>query len=296
MHKTKNKVNPFAAKHPLSQLKFLGIRQTFKILNVIAPFLASRLALRIFLTPPRQPAPHWQRPYITSAKQSTIEINQKKICLYEWGDGHSIVLLAHGWGGRGTQLGAFIEPLVQAGFRVIAFDGPAQGDSTGKSSNMFEFAALINQIAKNNGSLYAILGHSFGAACALLALHQYNIAIQKLVLIGCPSSSIWITENFAEKLAISKNVIQKMRELIQMQYGNQWTWDKLLSLKFLFKNVREPALIIHDQNDKDVPFSHAIELNTVGQASKLFTTKNQGHRRILRNPEVIAEVVKFMNH
>lgn len=293
---SKNTVNPFTTKHPLAQLKLLCLRQIFKILNILSTDLASRLALKIFLTPPRHGIPHWQKPYLASAKQSSLPFNKNTIVIYEWGEGESIVLLIHGWGGRGTQLGAFIHSLVQSGYRVVAFDGPAQGDSTGKRSNMFEFSALIAEIIKNKGSCYALIGHSFGAACSLLALHQYSLPIKKLVLIGCPASSIWITEDFAEKLAISKKTIQRMRKRIQMRYGNHWTWEELLSLKYLFKKVSSPTLIIHDKNDKEVPYSQAMELNSVGNASELFTTQHQGHRRILRNRDVIRKAVEFINN
>ena len=39
------------------------------------------------------------------------------------------VYLVHGWGGWRWQLDAFVAPLVEAGFRVVAFDAPSHGDS-----------------------------------------------------------------------------------------------------------------------------------------------------------------------
>ena len=45
-----------------------------------------------------------------------------------WGAG-PVVYLVHGWGGRGSQLASFVEPLLAGGFRVVMFDAPAHGDS-----------------------------------------------------------------------------------------------------------------------------------------------------------------------
>jgi hypothetical protein len=42
----------------------------------------------------------------------------RRLPVYSWGSGPTI-LLAHGWSGRGSQLGAFVEPLVEQGFRLV---------------------------------------------------------------------------------------------------------------------------------------------------------------------------------
>ncbi|MGZ5446135.1 MAG: alpha/beta hydrolase [Thermoanaerobaculia bacterium] len=47
---------------------------------------------------------------------------------WSWGEGPA-VLLVHGWGGHAAQFQSFVEPLVRAGFRAIAFDAPSHGSS-----------------------------------------------------------------------------------------------------------------------------------------------------------------------
>jgi pimeloyl-ACP methyl ester carboxylesterase len=41
-------------------------------------------------------------------------------------------------------MGLFINPLVDAGYRVIAFDAPAHGDSGGKRTSLLEFAQIVH--------------------------------------------------------------------------------------------------------------------------------------------------------
>jgi len=291
--KIKNE-NPFMSnKMGLSlKLKLLGIRSSFKILGFLAPPLAERVALRLFLTPPSHITPKWHLPYLLKASQSTILVGNKSIQLYQWGHGPSI-LLVHAWGGRGSQLSAFIDPLVKAGYSVLTFDGPAHGNSTGKSTDMFEFAAAIHAVASVASPLHGIIAHSFGAACTLLSLREYRFPIARLILIGCPATAIGVTEDFAEKLSISKQIISGMRKQLEKKHNNRWKWDDLSLIKMI-KNTKTPTLIIHDENDHEISYQQALELNNAGISSELFTTKGYGHRRILRAFEAINKSLDFI--
>jgi len=273
--------------------KLFRVRLMFKILGCLAPRLAEWLALRFFLTPPRHPVPEWQKPHIASAKSFILDIKGKTIQYYQWGTGERTILLVHGWGGRGSQLGAFIKPFVNAGYSVLALDGPAHGASSGKQSDMFEFASAIGAATRIAGRIDAIIAHSFGSACTLLALHENKIKTSSLVLIGCPSSAIWITEDFADKLSISRKIVAGMRKQFEHRNGHRWKWDDLSLLKMI-KTITLPILIVHDQKDFDVPYQQAVELEQANQHCELFTTDGLGHRRILRSPEVVHKTLAFI--
>lgn len=286
------KDNPFVSAKNSMPIVLQGLIFSFKILSKIAPTLAGRLALRAFLTPPRHPLPVWQGEYLKTATQSTVKIKKYTIKKYKWGHGPT-VLLVHGWGGRGTQLGAFVSPLVKAGYGVITFDGPAHGDSSGKQGDMFDFASVIHVIAQSE-NVKNIIAHSFGAACTLLAIKMYYLKLSKLILIGCPSDAIWITEVFAEKLCISKKIIKKMRENLERRYKNTWTWEELSLIK-LIKEASIPALLIHDKNDQEVPFEHALQLKNAMPSCELLATEGQGHRRILRSSQAISKSLEYFH-
>jgi pimeloyl-ACP methyl ester carboxylesterase len=288
--------NPFTStkKGNLSlKLKLFWLRSGFKIMSCLAPGIAERMALHLFLTPPRHGIPEWQKSYIARAKKNIQDVQGKKITFYQWGSDGPVILLVHGWGGRGSQLGAFIDPLIKAGYRVLALDGPAHGDSSGKSTDMFEFSSAIGTATRIVGAIDTIISHSFGSACSLLAMRENKIQPSKLVLIGCPSSAIWITEDFADKLSISRKTVAGMRKKFEHRYNNRWTWEDLSLLK-LIKTVTVPILIVHDRKDLDVPWKQAVELEQANSVCKLFLTEGLGHRRILRSPEVIDRVVSFV--
>lgn len=297
MHELKlvSKINhPFISSNKTGlSLKLFLLRQGFKLLQNMAPSMAQRFALRIFLTPPRHKIPEWHKAFLNSAEQSTILVSNKQIKLYRWGEGPPILLI-HGWGGRGTQLNTFIHPLNLAGFSVVAIDGPAHGSSSGKQTDMFEFAKAIHTVSSTINP-HAIVAHSFGSACTLLALDTYLLNVSKIILIGCPSNAVWITEAFADKLAISKNIIAGMRKKLERRYDNTWTWEDLALTKLINK-VNIPTLLIHDKKDREVPYQHMLELQKAYPAAQLFATEGQGHRRILRSAEVIDRVITFIKN
>ena len=115
--------------------------------------------------------------------------------LRTWGEGPS-VLLCHGWGGRGTQFFALIEALVAAGYRAIAFDAPAHGDSSGKRTNMLMASKTIAGIVEREAPISAVIGHSFGCGIALLAIDRHQIPSDKVILFSCFTDTLWISQQF----------------------------------------------------------------------------------------------------
>ncbi|MHB1948608.1 MAG: alpha/beta hydrolase [Gammaproteobacteria bacterium] len=275
------------------RLKLLVMRTTFKVLSCLAPPLGSRLALKLFSTPPRYAVPRWKQAYIDSAKKTTVPVKNNLITFYQWGEGDATVLLTHGWGGDAVHLGAFIEPLTQAGYRVIAFDGPAHGKSQGKQCDAIDFAAVINVAVQMGEPVDAIIGHSFGAACALFAMYAHQIKVPKLILIGCPGSALWVMEDFAKKLHIPSWVMNGMRKRLEKRYHHRWSWDDL-SFVEIMKKIKVPVLLIHDRKDDEVPCSQALDLFNAGETAELHLTEGLGHRYILRAHEVVDKSLNFI--
>src|SRR5688500_15132227 len=102
-----------------------GVRRTlFRAADLVAPGVAGRIARDIwFAVPPRMPPaqlPGGGAPFEVESLGAVVRG-------HVWGTGPAVYLV-HGWGGRGSQLGSFVEPLLAGGFRVVMFDAPAHGD------------------------------------------------------------------------------------------------------------------------------------------------------------------------
>ena len=113
---------------------------SFRLLSYIGPEMAVELAWKKFSTPA-------QRPRLVSGRSfnpdriKKLNLVGEEINIYEFGTPENpTILLVHGWEGRALDFSEFIDPLVEAGYHVVAFDGPAHGESSGKQTHAPQFA------------------------------------------------------------------------------------------------------------------------------------------------------------
>lgn len=263
------------------------------ILAKIAPSYVAKLMLRIFLTPPRCRESAWEAQFSDSAEQQVIQSDGKCVVVYSWGHGEKKILLCHAWGGRGTQLAKFVEPLTTAGFRVVAFDAPGHGRSSGRSSDIMEYSSAIHAVEKYLGGFDALVAQSFGADSAMFAVSRFRIQISKIVLIGCFSHGKWMIQEFGRILNISAQVLTKMCNILEKKYEGHLMWDKLDFVEML-RERSIPALIIHDRDDEEIDHEHARKFRSIDQRIWFHDTQKLGHRQIVQSPLVIGRVVEFM--
>ncbi|MEW8288738.1 MAG: alpha/beta hydrolase [Candidatus Thiodiazotropha endolucinida] len=283
--------NPFSHQQlPLGVRLFLNAaRIVFRVTGWVSPRLAGVLALRLFMTPPKFPIPRREINIRESATLTMHDIHGEKIAVRSWGEGPH-VLLCHGWGGRGTQFFALIEALAAAGYRAVAFDAPAHGDSSGKRTNMLKVARAIAAIAEKEKPISAVIGHSFGCGTALLAIDRYRLPSDKVILFSCFTDTHWITERFADAFSISEPVVEAMREEAMRRFAHHfdtpWDWSQLSPVNTIEK-VTGNLLLVHDRHDFEVPYSHAEKLMQIAPKAELLTTEKLGHKKILMHRQCI---------
>ena len=154
------------------------LRASFANASRLAPGLTSAVAAHMFRSTRRSKPKPGERDVLKGATRSRLAGMQ----LWSWGEGPT-VLLVHGWTGRATQLGGFVEPLVGRGYRVVAFDSLGHGDSEGNESSLPELANCIRQVVDELGGVYGIIAHSLGGNIALRYTGLYPDAVRALVAI-----------------------------------------------------------------------------------------------------------------
>lgn len=274
-----------------ARLVLAAHRMGLGLTSRVAPGLARRWATHLFCKPPRHKHPKTEQPYLARGTRFNVDGPYGRVAAWRWGQGERRVLLVHGWGGRGTQLWPFIEPLCAAGFEVIAFDAPGHGYSPSRYATMLHFAKSMVAVSEAVGGVYGIVAHSLGAAAANLATSEGWLSVQRVVVMAAPIDVEGMSQAFARALNISEPVRAAMQAHMETRFSHRW--QDLEGGRVAAQN-RTPALIVHDRDDHDVPFAAAERLAAHWPQATLLATDKQGHRRILRDPAVVAQVVMFM--
>ena len=263
-----------------------------KTLELISIRLASFFGIRLFITPVNFPIPKREQYMLKSAQKKRLHIPEikKEIEILSYGYSKKKVLLVHGWSGRSTQLFAFADKLLENGFMVISFDGPAHGKSTGRTTMMPEFLKTIEKINTTFGPFEAAIGHSFGATSLYNAAATF-LDIKTFIAIGSGDRISEIISNFA------KNLYLKEKSAKKIQSGLEKKWVIHLddfSSSTVAKKIKIPVLVVHDKTDGDVPVSCAYKIRQNLVKGSLFITNGLGHTKILRNNEVVHKSIKFI--
>ena len=58
--------------------------------------------------------------------------------------------------------------------------------------------------------------------------------------------------------------------------------------------LTQPLLVVHDRGDAEIPWQHGTALARAWPGAELLMTEGLGHRRVLRDPDVVAASVAFV--
>jgi predicted alpha/beta-fold hydrolase len=266
------------------------LRLGFGISSRVSPSLATKIMLRHFYKPGAfgtRNNNHLKSE--TPVNIKTYEFTNYSIHTKTYGQGPSLLLL-HGWGGSSNSFVQFIDPLVAAGFQVITVDLPAHGLSSGKESSLFDFIASTTLVLEKIPPIYAIIGHSLGGLAAM-NIASRNEKITKVITISAASSINTIVNTYKENLNLSTKVVDKLFTDIERKFNvkiDDYSIDKLYDF------LPQSGLLIHDEFDYVIPFSEISIIKQRWPNANMFTTKGLGHHRILKDFQVILEILKYL--
>ena len=272
--------------HPLGAL----VRAGHRVASAVAPAAAARRAERLFLTPPRSRRPAAEIALLATARARPVRVGGRRVETWAWGAGPS-VLLVHGWGGRGAQLGAFVEPLVARGFSVVTFDAPGHGASDPGLVTIPEMTAAIRETAASYGGVAGLVAHSVGAVSATRALYE-GLDVAAAVYVGPAADLVGPASWFTEALGFSRTVRDLVHRNIEGRVGLPWS---AFDVPALAPALDTPLLVVHDHGDAEVPWQHGTVIAQAWRRAETLMTDGLGHRRILRAPDVVKAAVTFVS-
>ncbi len=191
--------------------------------------------------------------------------------------------------GRATQVSGFVHDLVEHGYQVVAIGGPAHGQSVGRSANPSLFTTDIHLADETFGSFEGAIGHSMGGNAIATALAE-GFECPKTVLISSPSNIENVLMRFADFIGLPSKTKPFFISAVEREVGKS---AEALNAAVNLQKSSSTCLIIHDQNDLEIPLSDAEAIAKKRDEISLVKTEGFGHRLIIRQPTVWKKAAEF---
>ncbi len=277
--------------HLANTLTVAGLRAADRV----SPAVAGRLAMPLFrrVRPALRVRPT-DRAVHEHAERGTITVRGRTVVTYSWGSGPETVLLVHGWRGRASQFGPLVRELRADGYRVVAFDAPANGESAGRHTDIRDWLEAIAVLQRRHGMFRLIVGHSFGSLAALTAVREGTVAGGVVAIAGMADAR-YLVDSFAARVGLgtaSADVLAT-RFAARLRPGVADPYVRFDATRApLPESV--PLLVVHDRGDREVAVAESLRLHEAhGERSRLVLTEGAGHSRVLGVDPTLDAVTAF---
>jgi len=269
------------------------LRTKLHALKIISPRKAGEEAFRLFITPPKRSVKI--SPVFEAHESLHFNFNGLTI------RGHRVnypqekkVLLLHGFSSSYHHFEGYVQPLVDAGFEVLAFNAPAHGFSEGETAHAVQYSEMIRQIHDMYGPVTGYVAHSFGGLSVCLALEQMDHHQDTRLALIAPATetSTAIDSAFMLIGLQSPTIKAEMEKTIRRISGNDPSW---FSVTRTIPHIKSSVYWVHDEDDEITPLRDALKVKNASFPHVEFhITRGLGHHRVYRDPDVISKVVAFL--
>lgn len=199
------------------------------------------------------------------------------------------VLVMHGWGANAAMMWPVVRPLHQAGFAVLLMDARCHGRSDDEAfTSMPRFAqdiaaglAWLRQQPGVAPDRIALLGHSVGAAAALLhASGRHDVrAVISLSAFAHPREVMrrFMADKRVPYPVLGWYVLRHVQHVIGVSF------DDIAPVHTLTR-VRCPVLLVHGRQDPVVPVGDAHRLLAANDGARLLLVNGDHDLRATLTP------------
>lgn len=262
------------------------------VASLLAPNAAARRALSLFATPPRPRLRPKEAEFLATARREELILAGRPVAIYRWGpETGPLALLSYGWAYNAGRWRHFVPGLVEAGFRVVAYDPPGHGYSPRGEVALPLNASLIAELMLYFGRPEVVIAHSFGGASTIYALQQLPAEQRprRAVIMASFSQPSEVFRSFQRTLGLHEmaywRFVRHVEKLMNISLRNM----DLARLTANLGDVR--GLVVHDLRDEVTNFRHARRYHAYWPGCALLATEGKGHH--LGSPEVTHDILAF---
>ena len=273
------------------------LRTKFKTISKLAPATAGRMAFELFCTPyPKYKKRKAPAIFHHATKRTVVLTDQTKIHGFEWlpnKPNDETVLIAHGYASYAYKFEHYITPLLKMGYRVLAFDAPAHGQSEGKHIHVVVYQEAIQKIMEQAGPIHHFIGHSLGAlTLSMIAENIDHAEARKFVLIAPATKTTTTFANFFKMMHL--NEVTKTAFLQDVSNRTSHSVEYFAADRAL-ANYKGPMLWVHDEKDVVCPYEDILNFKEKAPSNiKFLITNGLGHNKVYKTAEVMDQIMAFL--
>ena len=273
------------------------LRTKFKTISKLAPATAGKMAFELFCTPyPKYKKRKAPAIFHHAIKRTVVLTDQTKIHGFEWlpnKPNDQTVLIAHGYASFAYKFEHYITPLLKMGYRVLAFDGPAHGQSEGKHIHVVVYQETIQKIMEQAGPVHHFIGHSLGAlTLSMIAENIDQAEARKFVLIAPATKTTTTFANFFKMMHLNEVTSAAFLSDVSSKTSHKvefFAADRALA------NYKGPVLWVHDEKDVVCPYEDIITFKEKAPSNiKFLITNGLGHNKVYKMAEVMDQIMAFL--
>lgn len=211
---------------------------------------------------------------------------------WSWGKG-PVVVLVHGWGGRATQMAPLAQHLAWLGYRAIAPDFSAHGDSPGKRISFKQFIDETHEfICYLDEPIQGLIGHSAGALGMMEARRKHGVKAVRYISICGPTAPYPPIDIICRLLNPSEGILTECRKILAKPFS--------ASMPSVYSGIAHEyqgqgeLMLVYDHDDDQVRHEDADQIAEQWPNATIVKTKGLGHQKILYDDAIHVSIGDFL--
>jgi pimeloyl-ACP methyl ester carboxylesterase len=200
------------------------------------------------------------------------------------------MVVAHGWGGRAAQMLDLARSAARRGYRAVAIDSPGHNTDDKSTSDGFQMAAGLEAVVASFGPPAGVIAHSLGAIATVMAFRDRppDVAVWLAPVLDVRES----LEIFSHRAKLAPWTARSLKRRVERFIGDWWP---ALTAGPDADLPGAEILIVHDPADPDSGFDRSAALADRRAKTRLVEAPETGHNLLLRDPNVIDSVERFLD-
>lgn len=275
----------------MSSFVVKSIGRVLNITSLISSRMASKKAISLFASPRKGRYNDEQKRVIESAFFEEVNYKNMEIATYRWVGKGKTILLVHGWESNTARWEYILKDLKAQNYNIIALDAPAHGRSDGKQFNAVLYSEFINVVAKKFKP-EVLIGHSVGGMASIFCVHHNQLpSVKKMILLGAPAHFTGVFDRYKSMMGYNKRISSGLDAIVLEHFKQPVSY---FSAANFTASIKVKGLIVHDKNDRIIPYEDGQLIANRYENSEFITTTGFGHG--LKDASLTPKIIEFINH